>query len=89
MLVGAHHDDNEGNAVSPEPFGPMGVAGDIFVASRPRCKNIDFRLAPRSHQQDPSALVPIWVVQVTSRTNRSAIASRSAVLPNPKQDATH
>ncbi len=45
----------------------MGVAGDIFVTSRRRCENIDFRLAPRSRRQDPSALVPIWVVQVTRR----------------------
>ena len=58
-------DDNEDDAVSPEPSGAMGVARDIFVASRRRCQNIDFRLAPRSHPQDPSALEPIWVVQVT------------------------
>ncbi len=61
-------DDNEDNAVSPEPFGPMGVAGDIFVASRRRCDDIDFRLAPRSPRQDPSALLPIRVVKVTSST---------------------
>ncbi len=58
-------DDNEDNAVSPEPLGPMGVAGDIFVASRRRCEDIDFRLAPRSPRQPPSALLPIRVVQVT------------------------
>ncbi len=44
----------------------MGVAGDIFVASRRRCEDIDFRLAPRSPRQDPPALLPIRVVQVTS-----------------------
>ncbi len=63
-------DDNEDNAVSPQPFGPMGVAGDIFVASRRRCEDIDFRLAPRSPRQDPSALLPIRVVQVTSAHHR-------------------
>ena len=56
-------DDDEDIAVSPEPSGPMGVAGDIVVTSRRRCKDIDFRLAPRS-PQDPSALAPIWGVQV-------------------------
>ncbi len=57
-------DDNEDNADSLEPSGPLGVAGDIFVTSRRRCEDIDFRLAPRPPRQDPSALVPIWVVQV-------------------------
>ena len=59
-------DDNEDNAVTPEPLGPMEVAGDIFVASRRRCEDIDVRLAPRSPRQDPPALLPIRVVQVTS-----------------------
>ena len=51
----------------------MGVAGDIFVTSRRRCEDIDFRFAPRSPRQDPSALVPIWVVQVTSAESPEAL----------------
>ncbi len=64
-----------GDNASTEAFNrPSDVAvapnGDIFVASRRRCEDIDFRLAPQSPRQDPSALVPIRVVQVTSSEYR-------------------
>ena len=38
-------DDNEDDAVSPQPFGPMGVAGEFFVASRKSMK--EHRFGPR------------------------------------------
>ncbi len=73
-------DDNEDNADSLEPFGPMGVAGDIFVASRRRCEDIDFRLAPRSPRQDPSALLPIRVVRVTGAITGSVYSWLNTLL---------
>ena len=76
-------DDNEDNAVSPQPYGPMGVAGDIFVASRRRCEYIDFPLAPCSPRQDPSALLPIRGVQVTAyRRSTTMFESTRASLNN-------
>ena len=33
--------NNEDGAMAPQPFGPMGIAADLFVARRRRCSGID------------------------------------------------
>jgi hypothetical protein len=38
--------NDEYGAMPPQPFGPMGIAADLFVARRRRCSGIDLLLAP-------------------------------------------
>jgi len=33
--------NDETGAMPPQPFGPMGIAADLFVACRRRCSGID------------------------------------------------
>jgi len=45
--------NEEDGAMPPQPFGPMGVVADLFVARRRRCTGIEFLLAPRSRLTSP------------------------------------
>jgi len=45
--------NDEDGAMPPQPFGPMGIAADLFVARRRRCSSIDFLLAPRPRLTSP------------------------------------